>query len=78
MTSISYLNNEVVLTVYTCSIRTLAVLEGQRMIAVQNMEKIIPLKKEALESPLTFIEKLQRGGNMDFPLPQVIAEVSYT
>lgn len=64
-------------TFYPYSIRTLAVLEGQRMIAVQNMEKIIPLKKEALESPLTFIEKLQRGENMDFPQPQVIAEVSY-
>ncbi|KAK4021162.1 ZZ-type zinc finger-containing protein 3 isoform X1 [Daphnia magna] len=60
---------------YQALLRTLAVLEGQRMIAVQNMEKIIPLKKEALESPLTFIEKLQRGENMDFPQPQVIAEI---
>lgn len=51
-------------------------LEGQRMIAVQNMEKLIPLKKEALESPLTFVEKLQRGEHLDFPVPQVITEVS--
>lgn len=62
---------------YQALLRTLVVLEGQRMIAVQNMEKLIPLKKEALESPLEFIEKLQRGEQMDFPVPQVIAEVSY-
>lgn len=47
------------------------------MIAVQNMEKLIPLKKEALESPLAFVEKLQRGEHLDFPVPQVIAEVSF-
>ncbi len=46
------------------------------MIAVQNMEKLIPLKKEALESPLTFVEKLQSGEHLDFPVPQVITEVS--
>ena len=60
---------------YQVLLRALVVLEGQRMIAVQNMEKLMPLKKEALESPLEFIEKLQRGENMDFPVPQVIAEV---
>nr|CAH0101673.1 unnamed protein product [Daphnia galeata] len=60
---------------YQVLLRTLVVLEGQRMIAVQNMEKLIPLKKEALESPLTFVEKLQRGEHLDFPVPQVITEI---
>lgn len=62
---------------YQALLRTLVVLEGQRMIAIQNMEKLIPLKKEALESPLEFIEKLQRGEHMDFPAPQIISEVSF-
>lgn len=61
---------------YQALLRTLVVLEGQRMIAVQNLEKLVPLKKAALESPLEFVEKLQRGEKMDFPIPQVIAEVS--
>jgi len=45
------------------------------MIAVSNMEKLIPLKNEALDNPLKFVEKLQRGENLDFPVPQTIAEV---
>lgn len=62
-------------TDYQLLLRTLVTLEGQRIIAVQNMEKLLPLKNEALESPLEFVEKLQRGEHMDFPVPQVIAEV---
>ena len=55
----------------------MVILEGQRMIAVSNMEKLIPLKNEALDNPLKFVEKLQRGENLDFPVPQTIAEVCY-
>lgn len=62
-------------TDYQALLRTLVVLEGQRIIAVQNLEKLIPLKKEALENPLAFVEKLQKGEKIDFPTPQVIAEV---
>lgn len=45
------------------------------MIAVQNMEKLVPLKNEALDNPLKFVEKLQRGEEFDFPIPQVVCEV---
>ena len=56
-------------------LKTLVVLQGQRMIAVQNMEKLMTLKDEALKSPLVFVEKLQSGEKLDFPSPQVVAQV---
>ena len=39
------------------------------------MEKLVPLKNEALDNPLKFVEKLQRGEEFDFPIPQVVCEV---
>ena len=61
---------------YQALIKALVILEGQRMIAIQNMEKMSPLRNEALKAPLDFVEKLQRGEDFDFPLPQKVAEVS--
>lgn len=60
---------------YQALLKTLVILEGQRAIAVQNMEKLLALKNDALKAPLEFVEKLQRGEPMDFPIPQKIAEV---
>ena len=60
---------------YQALIKSLVVLEGQRMIAIQNMEKLLVLKNEALKAPLNFVEKLQRGEQLNFPLPQTIAQV---
>ncbi len=37
------------------------VLQGQRAIAVQNMEKLLQLKTDATQQPLEFVEKLQQG-----------------
>ena len=62
---------------YQALLKTLVVLEGQRIIAIQNMENLLALKNEALKSPLEFVEKLQRGEPMNFPIPQQIAEVFF-
>lgn len=64
-------------TDYQNLLKTLAILEGQRLVAVKNMEMLIPLKSEALKSPLAFIQKLQRGEKINFPVPQEIAQVSF-
>ena len=60
---------------YQALLKTLVILQGQRMIAVNNMEKLLSLKNEAVKQPLDFVEKLQRGEKLDFPEPQTIAEV---
>ena len=62
---------------YQNLLKTLVKLEVQRMIAVQNLEKLEALKTEALKDPLQFVEKLQRGEDLGFPLPQIIPEVSF-
>lgn len=60
---------------YLALMRTLVVLQGQRAIAVQNMEKLLQLKTDATQQPLEFVEKLQQGQQLDFPQAQTVAEI---
>jgi len=60
---------------YQALLRTMVKLEVQRMIAIENMEKLEGLKNDALKNALQFVEKLQRGEDLGFPLPQIIPDV---
>ena len=63
---------------YQALLRTMVKLEVQRMIAIENMEKLEGLKNDALKNALQFVEKLQRGEDLGFPLPQIIPDVSFS
>ncbi|XP_067001990.1 ZZ-type zinc finger-containing protein 3 isoform X1 [Anabrus simplex] len=59
---------------YLNLLKTVAVLEAQRIRAVADIDKILDAKEEALKDPFQFVEKLQNG-ELDIPVLQVIAEV---
>jgi hypothetical protein len=43
---------------------------------LQDYDKLLAIQEAALQDPMKFVEKLQRGEDFGIPEPQVIAEVS--
>lgn len=60
---------------YTAVLRTLAILQTQKIQAANDIEKLARAEKAALENPDEFIRKLNRGELDELPGPIPIAEV---
>ncbi|KAL1433787.1 hypothetical protein MTO96_012316 [Rhipicephalus appendiculatus] len=56
---------------YRNMLKTLAVLEAQRVI--QDIEKLIEVREDALADPIRFVERLQKKEDLGIPLPQLVA-----
>lgn len=60
---------------YRNMLKTLAVLEAQRIQVVQDIEKLIAVREQALEDPIRFVERLQKKEDLGIPPPQVVAPI---
>ncbi|KAG4077490.1 hypothetical protein HA402_002917 [Bradysia odoriphaga] len=60
---------------YTSVLRTLAILQTQKIQAANDIEKLAKAEKAALENPEEFIRKLSRGEMNELPGPIAIAEL---
>ncbi|KAJ9590878.1 hypothetical protein L9F63_016083 [Diploptera punctata] len=60
---------------YLNVLKTISVLEAQRIKAIEDYDKLLSLQEEALRDPMKFVQKLQRGENIGIPSPQIIAEL---
>ncbi|XP_076446943.1 ZZ-type zinc finger-containing protein 3-like [Babylonia areolata] len=58
-------------------LRTICVLEAQRAKAISDMELLYQAQEQVLEDPISFVDRLQRTGNLGIQLPgrQKIAEL---
>lgn len=58
---------------YRNMLKTLAVLEAQRVQVIQDIEKLIEVREDALADPIRFVERLQKKEDLGIPLPQLVA-----
>ncbi|XP_037271598.2 ada2a-containing complex component 1 [Rhipicephalus microplus] len=58
---------------YRNTLKTLAVLEAQRVQVIQDIEKLIEVRENALADPIRFVERLQKKEDLGIPLPQLVA-----
>lgn len=61
---------------YHAVLRTLVVLEAQRIEAAKHIDKIVQVSKRALQDPESFIKKLTSGEGLDVPQRINIQNVS--
>ena len=60
---------------YARLLKTLAVLQAQKIQAVKDVDTLLNAREEALREPLKFVEKLQSGETFDFPAKIAVAEI---
>lgn len=60
---------------YRNMLKTLAVLEAQRIQVVQDIEKLIAVREQALEDPIRFVERLQKKEDLGIPPAQMVAPI---
>ncbi|KAL4219665.1 hypothetical protein ACF0H5_022237 [Mactra antiquata] len=60
---------------YQLMLRTIAMLESQRIQAVKDLDKLYEQQQEALKDPIQFVDKLQRGIDLGLPKPQKIVDI---
>ncbi|KAK3600156.1 hypothetical protein CHS0354_012279 [Potamilus streckersoni] len=60
---------------YKIMLRTIAMLEAQRIQAIKDLDRLYQCQEEALKDPIAFIDKLQHGIDMKLPQPQKIASL---
>jgi hypothetical protein len=49
---------------YSCLLKTFILLEGQRIQAIQDLEKLIDLKEQAMREPVKFIDQLLKSSSI--------------
>lgn len=52
---------------YRAVLRTIVILEAQRMEATKHIDRIAEAQKEALKDPEEFLKKLKSGESLDLP-----------
>lgn len=60
---------------YRAVLRTIVILESQRIEAAKHIDKIAEVKRNALQDPCGFIKKLRSGQGLDIPGPINIQQV---
>ena len=60
---------------YLALLKTFAILQAQKVQAVQDIDRLLEAKEEALKNPLQLVEKLQRGEDLGLPAKQDIADI---
>lgn len=63
---------------YAAVLRTIAILQAQRIQATKEVDKLSLAEKKALDDPEAFVAKLAAGEDMRVPAPISIFEVSPT
>lgn len=61
---------------YAAVLRTIAILQAQRIQATKDIDKIAAAEKDALEEPEMFLKRLTNGEPLNLPGPINVLEVS--
>ncbi|XP_052223679.1 ZZ-type zinc finger-containing protein 3-like isoform X3 [Dreissena polymorpha] len=62
---------------YQVLLKTIALLEAQRIQAVKDLDLLYEGRQAALSDPIQFVQKLQKGIDLNLPRPQKIAELPH-
>ncbi|XP_064485252.1 ZZ-type zinc finger-containing protein 3-like [Ornithodoros turicata] len=62
-------------TDYRNVLKTLAVLEAQRVQVILDIEKLMEIRDEALQDPVRFVERLQKKEDIGIPIPQTVPQL---
>lgn len=62
---------------YSAFLKTIVILEAQRVKAIEDLDKLMSVRAEALKDPISFVAQLQNGDLPELPGPQKIAEIPY-
>ncbi|XP_011155329.2 ZZ-type zinc finger-containing protein 3 [Solenopsis invicta] len=62
---------------YSAFLKTIVILEAQRARAIEDLDKLMSVRAEALKDPISFVAQLQNGDLPELPGPQKIAEIPY-
>lgn len=60
---------------YSTMLKTIALLEAQRIQAISDIEKLHECMDDALKDPIDFVNKLQHGVDLGLPKPQQVADL---
>lgn len=60
---------------YNTMLKTIALLEAQRIQAISDIEKLHECMDDALKDPIDFVNRLQHGVDLGLPKPQQVAEL---
>lgn len=62
---------------YSAVLRTIAILQAQRIQATKDVDRIAEAERAALADPESFIEKLSKGEELNLPGPINVIEVRF-
>lgn len=60
---------------YRMMLKVIATLEAQRIQAVKDLDQLYESEREALSDPIKFVEKLQRGQDLNLPKSQKVIDL---
>lgn len=60
---------------YRNVLKTLALLEAQRMQVVLDIEKLMEIRDEAMQDPIRFVERIQKKEDLGIPMPQTVPQL---
>lgn len=62
---------------YNAFLKTIVILEAQRVQAIEDLDKLMSVRAQALKDPILFVAQLQNGDLPELPGPQKIVEIPY-
>ncbi|KMQ93394.1 zz-type zinc finger-containing protein 3-like protein [Lasius niger] len=62
---------------YSAFLKTIVVLEAQRIQAIKDLDELMSARTKAMKDPISFVAQLQNGDLPELPSPQNIAEIPY-
>ena len=62
---------------YTTLLKTIVILEAQRVQAIEDLDKLLSIRSKALKDPISFVAQIQNGELPELPGPQKIADIPY-
>lgn len=62
---------------YTSLLKTIVILEAQRVQALEDLDKLLSIRSKALKDPISFVAQIQNGELPELPGSQKIAEIPY-
>lgn len=60
---------------YLKLLRTLCILESQRTQTLKDIDKLLEIQDKALDDPIDFVRKLEKGEDLGIPMSQLIADI---
>lgn len=62
---------------YTTLLKTIVILEAQRVQAIEDLDKLLSIRSKALKDPISFVAQIQNGELPELPGPQKVADIPY-